>query len=136
MTQQTILYRKIFAAFGLVILVICILCVASRDSLAKLDPRRFPHWVDPKIDPKTLAYECSGGSDAGPIVYLKETIGFDYAFFSILRPNLPDDSAAAARYEIALQKDDNGKWFVTEIWYGQRCQKGRGHQNFSIEPCE
>jgi hypothetical protein len=47
---------------------------------------------------------------------------------------LLDDSVAALRLAFALAREGD-TWTVTEAGWTQRCQPGRGHQDFSPEPC-
>jgi hypothetical protein len=47
---------------------------------------------------------------------------------------LLDDSVAALRLTFALSRDGD-RWTVTQARWAQRCQPGRGHEDFSPEPC-
>jgi hypothetical protein len=46
-----------------------------------------------------------------------------------------DDSVRTVRYRLALQRHDDGTWDVLSGFRMQRCREGRGHQQFSGEPC-
>jgi hypothetical protein len=48
---------------------------------------------------------------------------------------LLDDSVRAARYTVELQRNDANEWRLRAADWAQRCQAGRGHQDFSPEPC-
>jgi hypothetical protein len=48
---------------------------------------------------------------------------------------LADDSVAALRYDVRLEKDDEGVWRVRSATWAQRCVVGRGHGDFSPERC-
>jgi hypothetical protein len=48
---------------------------------------------------------------------------------------LLDDSVRAARYTVELQRNQSMLWRVRAVDWAQRCQTGRGHQDFSAEPC-
>lgn len=48
---------------------------------------------------------------------------------------LADDSIRTLRFELALERRDDGTWRVESAAWSQRCQLGRGHQAFSSEPC-
>jgi hypothetical protein len=48
---------------------------------------------------------------------------------------LLDDSVRAARYTVELQRNQSMLWRVRAADWAQRCQTGRGHQDFSAEPC-
>jgi hypothetical protein len=48
---------------------------------------------------------------------------------------LLDDSVRARRYTVELQRDQSMKWRVRDADWAQRCQPGRGHQDFSAQNC-
>jgi len=48
---------------------------------------------------------------------------------------LLDDSVKASRYTVELQQNDAKQWRVRAAEWAQSCQAGRGHQDFSPEPC-
>ena len=48
---------------------------------------------------------------------------------------LLDDSVKASRYTVELQQNDAKQWRLRAAEWAQRCQAGRGHQDFSPEPC-
>jgi hypothetical protein len=49
---------------------------------------------------------------------------------------LQDDSVRDARYTLELQKDKtSGDWRLRAVDYAQKCQPGRGHQDFSPKLC-
>ena len=49
---------------------------------------------------------------------------------------LQDDSVRDARYTLEFQKDKAaGDWRLRAVDYAQRCQPGRGHQDFSPKSC-
>ena len=45
-----------------------------------------------------------------------------------------DDSVAELRLTLTLERNDD-RWTATEATWAQRCRPGRGHQDFSPEPC-
>ncbi|HSI98016.1 MAG TPA: hypothetical protein VK926_06600 [Gaiellaceae bacterium] len=47
---------------------------------------------------------------------------------------LLDDSVRAERWKLAFEEED-GVYRLTAVLREQRCQRGRGHQDFSPEPC-
>ncbi len=47
---------------------------------------------------------------------------------------LEDDSIAEERHELRLRLRQ-GRWVVVQDDHLQRCQRGRGHQDFSKELC-
>jgi predicted small lipoprotein YifL len=48
---------------------------------------------------------------------------------------LLDDSVRDARYTVELMQDESGMWRLRAADWAQRCQSGRGHQDFSAKPC-
>jgi hypothetical protein len=48
---------------------------------------------------------------------------------------LPDDSVQAIRYVLEFRRA-GGHWKLEKARRTQRCQPGRGHQDFSPEPCQ
>jgi len=48
---------------------------------------------------------------------------------------LGDDSVRARRYELTFSRRDDGTWRIESASWAQRCHEGRGHQDFSPEPC-
>jgi hypothetical protein len=53
----------------------------------------------------------------------------------VLVDGLLDDSVRAARYTIELQRDAGGMWLLRAADWAERCQPGRGHQDFSARRC-
>jgi hypothetical protein len=47
---------------------------------------------------------------------------------------LQDDSVRDSRYTLEFQKK-NGQWTLRAVDYAQRCQPGRGHQDYSPKLC-
>ena len=48
---------------------------------------------------------------------------------------LLDDSVKASRYTVELQRNDAMQWRLRAADWAQSCQAGRGHQDYSPEPC-
>jgi len=48
---------------------------------------------------------------------------------------LLDDSVKASRYTVELQQNEAKQWRIRAAEWAQSCQSGRGHQDFSPEPC-
>jgi len=48
---------------------------------------------------------------------------------------LLDDSVRAARYTVELQRNQAQQWRLRAADWAQRCQAGRGHQDFAPKPC-
>ena len=59
----------------------------------------------------------------------------DTGSVSLLIDGLGDDSVRARRYELALTRREDGTWRIDSASWAQRCHEGRGHQDFSPEPC-
>ena len=54
---------------------------------------------------------------------------------SLLLDGLLDDSVRSQRYDLTLSRRPDGTWKIDTAQWSQRCQQGRGHQNFSPELC-
>lgn len=74
--------------------------------------------------------EQEGGSRS-----FQSTSSGDTASASLLVDGLGDDSVRARRYELAFSRRDDGTWKIESASWVQRCHEGRGHQDFSAEPC-
>lgn len=49
--------------------------------------------------------------------------------------DLGDDSVQAERRDLRLRAEDDGSWTVEWATHSWRCHEGRGHRNWSDEPC-
>ena len=74
--------------------------------------------------------EQEGGSRS-----FQSTSSGDTARASLLVDGLGDDSVRARRYELAFSRREDGTWKIESASWVQRCHEGRGHQDFSAEPC-
>ena len=74
--------------------------------------------------------EQEGGSRS-----FQSTSSGDSASATLLVEGLADDSVRARRYELTFTRRDDGTWKIESASWTQRCQEGRGHQDFSAEPC-
>jgi hypothetical protein len=61
--------------------------------------------------------------------------GSGSATVSLLLDGLLDDSVRSQRYDLTLSRRPDGTWRIDTAQWSQRCQQGRGHQNFSTELC-
>jgi hypothetical protein len=61
--------------------------------------------------------------------------GADEASVTVTRDGLADDSTRALRYQIVLERADDESWRVRSARRTQRCQPGRGSQEFSTKVC-
>ena len=59
----------------------------------------------------------------------------DSARASLLIDGLGDDSVRARSYELTFARRADGTWRISSATWAQRCQEGRGHRDFSPEPC-
>ena len=74
--------------------------------------------------------EQEGGSRS-----FQSTSSGDSASASLLVDGLGDDSVRARRYALTFSRRDDGTWKIESASWVQRCHEGRGHQDFSAEPC-
>ncbi len=65
----------------------------------------------------------------------QSTSSGDTAGASLLVDGLGDDSVRARRYELTFTRRADGTWQIDSASWVQRCHEGRGHQDFSPEPC-
>jgi hypothetical protein len=61
--------------------------------------------------------------------------GADEASVTVTRDGLADDSTRALRYQIVLERADDESWRLRSARRTQRCQPGRGSQEFSTKLC-
>jgi hypothetical protein len=60
---------------------------------------------------------------------------FQDGTITITDQGLLDDSIRGYRYHLALARVARGYWQIKEATKTLNCQKGRGHQEFSNQPC-
>jgi hypothetical protein len=60
--------------------------------------------------------------------------GTGAATVTVTLHGLQDDSVAAERYVLGLQRDGEN-WRLTSAMWAEACQSGRGHEGFSTELC-
>ena len=65
----------------------------------------------------------------------QSTSSGDSASATLVIDGLGDDSVRARSYELTFTRRDDGTWKVESAHWAQRCHEGRGHQDFSPEPC-
>jgi hypothetical protein len=80
------------------------------------------------------AFVEAGAGDACSRSFQATSSG-DSATATLTLEGLMDDSVRAQRYELDLGRRDDGTWKVESASWAQRCHEGRGHQDFSPEPC-
>jgi hypothetical protein len=54
----------------------------------------------------------------------------------ITNEKLLDDSVMGVRYKLVLNRNENGSWVIERSGKAIKCWKGRGHANYSKEPCD
>ena len=59
----------------------------------------------------------------------------DEASVTVTRDGIADDSTRAIRYRIVLERGDDESWRLRSAQRTQRCQRGRGSQEFSTKLC-
>lgn len=59
----------------------------------------------------------------------------DEAVVTVTEDGLPDDSVGAVRYVLEFERQAGGGWRLLSAAWAQRCQDGRGHQDFTPELC-
>jgi len=79
--------------------------------------------LDATDGPDVSFVATSGPEGAGP------------ASVTLVLDGLLDDSVRARRYVLTLSRRDDGTWRVDAAAWAQRCNEGRGHQDFSPGPC-
>lgn len=60
---------------------------------------------------------------------------FEDAVVTIERSGFLDDSVAGDKYVITLGMQPGSEWLIESAHYGRRCRDGRGHANYSHDPC-
>jgi hypothetical protein len=61
--------------------------------------------------------------------------GGDQAVVTVTKDGLADDSIGAVRYILDFERRPDGRWRFRSASWAQRCQVGRGHQDFTPELC-
>jgi hypothetical protein len=106
-----------------------------------LPVEEFNAYLDDAGEPPTLsrltiatAYVLPIVGDAASlsVAQLTETAGGPPPIEVLVRPN--DDSVREQRYELAVEDTLEGFRLASGRW-AQRCHTGRGHQDWSTEPC-
>ena len=78
--------------------------------------------LDERTATKTSIVGTAGPEGTGP-----ETV-------VVTLDGLLDDSIRAERWTLVFEPE-NETYLLTSAEWAQRCQAGRGHQDFSVEPC-
>jgi hypothetical protein len=91
-----------------------------------------PSWAR---DPADAALLALGDSIREGTRSVATTTDGERHVVTVLFEDLPDDSATASRYVLVFDLADDGFVRFVSGSYGQRCQPGRGHQDFTPDPC-
>jgi hypothetical protein len=92
-------------------------------------------WVS---DPVMVSLLFTGAADS-----MTQTIERKYpsaesrstATVTITNEKLMDDSISGVKYKVDLKKNENGTWNILSVGKAIKCWKGRGHADYSSEPC-
>ncbi len=92
-----------------------------------------PSWAQ---DPRKTARMLTGPTRKPERLEILEPVGNgDQTVVTVTKSNFMDDSVFAARYRFVLLVGEDGLHRFVEGRWSQRCQPGRGHQDFSLELC-
>jgi hypothetical protein len=93
------------------------------------------HW-ERDVGSVLSAFVGAGGTDAARQSFEATVRGEgSAATATLVRDGLLDDSVRAIRYDAELRRLGSGAWELVSATWSQRCRQGRGHQEFSPEPC-
>ena len=82
--------------------------------------------ADWERDPAALAHEYTRAHDGD--------VSVDGTRVTVVRDGLEDDSVRAERFTLQLAREGD-VWALVSARRDQRCQEGRGHQQFGPELC-
>ena len=82
----------------------------------------------------TLEFLALGDPESSTRSFNSTSSG-DSANATLLVDGLGDDSVRARSYELTFERRADGTWRIVTASWAQRCHEGRGHQDFSPEPC-
>lgn len=85
--------------------------------------------------PRELARVYTRAEELDGTLRTTELRSGDAATVSVEVDRLADDSIRAVRYDLELERRDDGTWRLASARWSQRCQPGRGHQELSPELC-
>ncbi len=92
-----------------------------------------PSWAQ---DPRETARMLTEPTRKPERLEILEPVGNgDQTVVTVTVSNFMDDSVFAARYRFVLLVGEDGLHRFVEGRWSQRCQPGRGHQDFSHKPC-
>jgi hypothetical protein len=96
-----------------------------------------PSWAHSPLR-ATLEFLLLDEPDAQATTVEIETVspeGGDEASVTVIKDGLADDSVGAIRFVLDFKRQGDGSWRLRSAKWAQRCQVGRGHQDFSTELC-
>ncbi len=142
---------------GLALLVFAIGCVHSRPadkdlfavpviSDEEMDTKRFRRLVseaevgnEPWVkDALQVAMRFIGPFEGRQQFVMREVANAECADKTtvlVIEDGYLDDSIRGSRYQVILEKDMRGVWYVVSARKAWRCWPDRGHGEFSTEPC-
>jgi hypothetical protein len=104
----------------------------ANKQLAALDTSR-DEYSSPLSVATLLWHQPSAGTSAVAATRVGDSNS--YKAIVILDAVPGDDSVSGWRYDLRLTKTEADKWAVSDLRRSWRCWDGRGHRNFSTEPC-
>ncbi|MDG6100903.1 hypothetical protein Daura_01785 [Dactylosporangium aurantiacum] len=90
-----------------------------------------PGWARAADTTLAQLLDLNRGFDGPVEVYLRQ----DDPEFTVTLTRLGDDSIKAIRYRVTLRRGDDGRFRFAAGERTQRCQPGRGHQDFTTARC-
>lgn len=93
------------------------------------------HW-ERDLASVLSAFVGTGGVDAARQSFAATVRGEgSAATVTLLRDGLLDDSVRSLRFDAELRRLGSGAWELVSATWSQRCRAGRGHADFTAEPC-
>lgn len=113
-------------------------------------------WPRERIDDRVAGWTKVRASEASPFILAQLIVGElpdglecrrtsweqyrrwgtpDSVWVQVTARLCMDDSQSSVRYEVQLRSDNDGVWYVLSVEESWACHEGRGHTNFSAEPC-
>jgi hypothetical protein len=94
-----------------------------------------PVSVSPCDATRVLLHADRSQGEGETLVVVVEPATEDGTIVTATVDHLLDDSTATVRDQLHFDQADDGSIALTSGSWSQRCQPGRGHEDFSIEPC-
>ena len=94
---------------------------------------QFPDYLSP-LEILDVYYRTEA-AEGEEITTHEDKISKTESEVTLVHSGLQDDSVESEKY-VLTAKLANGEWMITKIQKNWKCQLGRGHQEFGVEPCE